>query len=87
MNTKTAVVWDTDMTDEKVVSESIDWDDDLSLEDETESVLTPDRRTRVEERHYAPGGKYRGKFWIAPPRDGQMADVCRRCSENSRAIW
>ena len=68
MKTKTAptaVVWNIDATDEEVVRESvresIAWNSDLSPMGVPESVLTPDLRTRVEECHYAPGGKYRGK--------------------------
>ena len=62
MNTKSAIGWNIDATNEEVVRESIEWDDDLSQEGDPESVLTPDRRTRVDECHYAPGGKYRGKL-------------------------
>ena len=62
MDTDTAVVWNMDATSEEVVSESVDGVPGHSLEGEPG---TPDRRTRVEEDHYAPGGKYRGMLWIA----------------------
>ena len=69
MDTKTAVVWNIDATDEEVVRESVRestaWNPDPSLVGEPESAFNPDRRTRVEERHYATGGKYRSKSWTA----------------------
>lgn len=61
-STSTAVVWNLDATDEEVVNESISgFQDTYLVVDELESVLKHDRRKRVDEAHYAPGGKYRSE--------------------------
>ena len=69
MNTKTAVVWDIDATNEEVVKESVRestaWNPSLSLLGEPEAAFKPDLRKKVEKHHYATGGKYRGKSWTA----------------------
>ena len=65
MNTETAVLWNIDATDEEVVRESTSWNPDLSPAGVLETPFKPDRRTRVEACHYAPGGKYRSKLWTA----------------------
>lgn len=60
-STSTAVVWNLDATDEEVINESISGFQDTYQVAGNESVLTHDRRKRVDESHYAPGGKYRSK--------------------------
>ena len=65
MITGTAVVWNIEATDEEVVRESTSWDPNPSLVGELETPYSPDLRTRVEKRHYAPGGKYRSKLRTA----------------------
>ena len=64
MSTQTAILWNLDTANEEVIRESIDWDLHFS-HGEPESVFKVDKRTRVEPRHYATGGQYRSKLWIA----------------------
>ena len=65
MDTEMAILWNLDTIDEEINRESIDWDAESLLEGGPESLLTPDLRKRVDEVHYATGGKYRGKLSIA----------------------
>lgn len=65
MSTDTAALWNLDVTDEEVVRESIGYRPDIPSAGERETVFTPDRRERVNEIHFAPDGKYRGKSWTA----------------------
>lgn len=61
-STSKAVVWNLDATDEEVINESISGrQDTYQVADELESVRKRDGRKRVDESHYAPGGKYRSK--------------------------
>lgn len=62
MSTPKAVVWNVDTTDEEVVQESLSWDPDAFRIGDPETALVPDLRKLVEERHYAPGGKFRSGF-------------------------
>ena len=62
MRTSTAVLWNLKLTDEGVVRESMHGLPGISLDGEPESVYKPGLRTRVEEHHYAPGGKYRSRL-------------------------